>query len=127
MSAFDTMPLSRLSIPTMTLNALNEGGYFTIGEVVGEPDSVLMRLPNLGRVGIKALRAAIEHVKASGDVLKTDAVTVSLSAEQRVRLDAASTIGPYRIAVPDIIARGIDLAISELENRWGDDEGSAAA
>ena len=46
---------------------------------------------------------------------KSETITVRLTPEQRARLDAASTLGPYRVALTEIIARGIELAAQELE------------
>ena len=42
-------------------------------------------------------------------------LTVRLTEEQRARLDAACALGPYRVALTEIIARGIELAAAELE------------
>jgi hypothetical protein len=46
---------------------------------------------------------------------KPSTITVRLTQEQRDRLDAAATIGPYRVNLTEIIARGIELAAQELE------------
>ena len=42
-------------------------------------------------------------------------LTVRLTREQRARLDAASSIGPYKVSFTEIVARGIELAAQELE------------
>lgn len=50
---------------------------------------------------------------------KSCTVTIRLTADQRARLDAATTLGPYRISISEIIARGIELAAQELERMAG--------
>lgn len=46
---------------------------------------------------------------------KPKTITVRLTDEQHARLHAASSIGPYRVSLTEIIARGIELASQELE------------
>lgn len=46
---------------------------------------------------------------------KRSTITVRLTQDQRDRLDRAAAIGPYRVTLTDIIARGIELAAQELE------------
>jgi len=56
-------------------------------------------------------------------VSKGNALTIRLTDEQRARLDAASTLGPYKISLTEIVARGIELAAQELERLFPTDEG----
>jgi hypothetical protein len=46
---------------------------------------------------------------------KPKTITVRLTDEQHARLHAASAVGPYRVSLTEIIARGIELASQELE------------
>lgn len=46
---------------------------------------------------------------------KADSVTVRLTPEQKARLETATTVGPYRITLTEVVARGIELAARELE------------
>ena len=46
---------------------------------------------------------------------KNHTLTVRLTSEHHERLYAAANMGPYRISLTEIIARGIELAAQELE------------
>lgn len=51
---------------------------------------------------------------------KPRTITVRLTQEQHDRLQKAASLGPYRLALTDIIARGIELAAQEIErNQFG--------
>lgn len=50
---------------------------------------------------------------------KPHTITIRLTEEQRDRLDALRSLGPYTISLTDIIVRGIELAAQELERMEG--------
>lgn len=56
---------------------------------------------------------------------KNNALTIRLTDEQRARLDAAATLGPYKISLTEIVARGIELAAQELERMAASQKGGA--
>jgi len=53
--------------------------------------------------------------KKDPSILKSQTLTIRLTDAQRARLEQASNSGPYRVAMTEIIARGIELAARELE------------
>jgi Arc/MetJ-type ribon-helix-helix transcriptional regulator len=46
-------------------------------------------------------------------------ITVRLTEEQRERLEMAVQMGPYKLKLTEIIARGIELAAQEIERMEG--------
>lgn len=47
--------------------------------------------------------------------MKSRTITVRLSEEQYARLHGATALGPYRVALAEVVIRGIELAAKELE------------
>jgi hypothetical protein len=50
-----------------------------------------------------------------GEMDRKNSLTIRLTDEQRARLQSASTFGPYKISLTEIVSRGIELAAQELE------------
>ena len=46
---------------------------------------------------------------------KSQTLSIRLTEEVRDRLERATTVGPYRVTMTEIIARGIELAAQELD------------
>lgn len=85
----------------------------------------------LYRIMSSLAQQGIEPAPATEDVAhatraKSFTVTIRLTAEQRERLEAASSLGPYRVALTEIVTRGIELAAQELEAMEVARKGSAA-
>lgn len=57
------LPIDRLGLPTRTLTALMLSGLRTLGDLIQTSDKDLLRLRHIGKVGLRAIRQAVDERK----------------------------------------------------------------